>query len=47
MGSDLICLYTVQAEKMSFNLLKGSIKCCKGYHLNFKDNDSNWISMKR
>ena len=46
MGSDWICLYTAQAEKISFNLLKGFLKCCKGYHLKFKDNDSNWISMK-
>ena len=46
MGSDWICLYTAQAEKISFNLLKGFLKCCKGYHLKFKVNDSNWISMK-
>ena len=41
-----ICLYTVQAEKISFNLLKGFLKCCKGYRIRFKDNDSNWIPMK-
>ena len=41
-----ICLYHVQAEKISFNLLKGFLKCCKGYHIRFKDNDSNWIPMK-
>jgi hypothetical protein len=41
-----ICLYTFQAEKISFNLLKGFLKCCKGYRIRFKDNDSNWIPMK-
>ena len=41
-----ICLYTIQAEKISFNLLKGFLKCCKGYRIRFKDNDSNWIPMK-
>ena len=46
MNSDWICLYTIQAEKVSFNLLKGFLKCCKGYNLKFKDNDSNWIPMK-
>ena len=43
---DWICLYTVQAEKISFDLLKGFLKCCKGYRIRFKDNDSNWIPMK-
>ena len=41
-----ICLYTVQAEKISFKLLNGFLKCCKGYRIKFKDNDSNWIPMK-
>ena len=43
---DWICLYTIQAEKVSFNLLKGFRKCCKGYNLKFKNDDSNWIPMK-
>ena len=46
MNSNWICLYTIQAEKASFNLLKGFLKCCKGSNLKFKDNDSNWIQMK-
>ena len=40
-----ICLYTSQAEKISFDLLKGLLKCCKGYNIKFKNDDSNWISM--
>ena len=46
MSYNWICLYTIQAEKVSFNLLKGFLKCCKGYHLKFKDDESNWIPMK-
>ena len=46
MGSDWICLYTSQAEQISFELLNGFIRCCKGYHLKFKNNDSNWIPMQ-
>ena len=46
MGSDWICLYTAQAEQISFELLNGFIRCCKGYHLKFKNNDSNWIPMQ-
>ena len=46
MNNNWICLYTIQAEKVSFNLLKGFLKCCRGYNLKFKDNDSNWIPMK-
>ena len=46
MNSNWICLYTIQAEKLSFNLLRGFLKCCKGYNLKFKNNDSNWIPMK-
>ena len=45
MNSNWICLYIKQAEKLSFKLLNGFLKCCKGYHLKFKDNDSNWIPM--
>ena len=41
-----ICLYSWQAEGISFDLLKGLLKCCKGYNINFKNDDSNWISMK-
>ena len=41
-----ICLYTIQAEKESFTLLKGFIKCSKGYGIKFKNNDSNWIPME-
>ena len=46
MGSDWICLYTAQAEQISFELLNGFIRCCKGYNLKFKNNDSNWIPMQ-
>ena len=46
MGSDWICLYAIQAEQISFELLNGFIRCCKGYHLKFKNNDSNWIPMQ-
>ena len=46
MDNDWICLYTVQAEQISFELLNGFIRCCKGYNLKFKNNDSNWIPMK-
>ena len=46
MGSDWICLYTAQAEQISFELLNGFIRCCKGYHLKFKNDDSNWIPMQ-
>ena len=46
MNNNWICLYTIQAEKVSFDLLKGFLRCCKGYGLRFKDNDSNWIPMK-
>ena len=42
---DWICLYSVKAGKSSFDLLNGFIKCCKGYRIRFKDNDSNWIQM--
>ena len=45
MNNNWICLYTKQAEKISFTLLKGFLKCCKGYSLRFKDNDSSWIPM--
>ena len=45
-NNNWICLYTKQAEKISFDLLKGFKKCCKAYNLKFKDNDSNWIPMK-
>ena len=45
MNNNWICLYTKQAESSSFALLKGFLKCCKGYSLRFKDNDSNWIPM--
>ena len=41
-----ICLYINQAEKESYKLLNGFIKCAKGYGIKFKNNDSNWISMK-
>ena len=43
---DWICLYTIQAEKISFDLLKGLLKCCRGYNIKFKNDDSNWIPMK-
>lgn len=46
MGSDWICLYTSQAEQISFELLNGFIRCCKGYNLKFKNDDSNWIPMQ-
>ena len=46
MGSDWICLYTKQAEQISFELLNGFIKCCRGYHLKFTNNDSNWIPIR-
>ena len=46
MGSNWICLYTAQAEQISFELLNGFIKCCKGYNLKFKNDDSNWIPMQ-
>ena len=45
MSYNWICLYTQQAEKMSFKLLEGFLKCCKGYNLKFKDDESNWIPM--
>ena len=41
-----ICLYYIKAEKDSYKLLNGFIKCAKGYGLKFKNNDSNWIPMK-
>ena len=41
-----ICLYSIQAEKESFKLLNGFIKCSKGYGIKFKNDDSNWIPIK-
>ena len=44
--NEWICLYTIQAENDSYELLNGFIKCAKGYGIKFKNNDSNWIAMK-
>lgn len=41
-----ICLYVAQAERESYKLLNGFIKCAKAYGIKFKNNDSNWIEMK-
>ena len=47
MGTDeWICLYAQKEEKISYILLDGFIKCAKGYGINFKNNDSNWIPME-
>ena len=40
-----ICLYSKSAERKSYSLLKGLIKCSEGCGLEFKNNNSNWIPM--
>ena len=41
-----ICLYPSYAEKITYNLLKGFKNCIKGYGMEFKNVNSNWIPMK-
>ena len=36
----------MKAENISFDLLDGLLKCCRGYNIQFKNNNSNWIPMK-
>ena len=38
-----ICLYSKSAENASYQLLERFEKCSKGYAINFKNNNSNWI----
>ena len=45
-NTESINIADINIANNNFELLNGFIRCCKGYHLKFKNNDSNWIPMQ-